>query len=35
MTRPRPTVAEIIRSCLDEFLEKYGFEADARAAPYP
>jgi hypothetical protein len=24
MTRPRPTVAEIIRSCLDEFLEKYG-----------
>jgi hypothetical protein len=24
MTRPRSTVAEIIRSCLDEFLEKYG-----------
>jgi hypothetical protein len=24
MTRPQPTVAEIIRSCLDEFLEKYG-----------
>jgi hypothetical protein len=24
MTRPRPTVAEVIRSCLDEFLEKYG-----------
>ena len=26
MTRPRLTVAEIIRSCLDEFLEKYGAE---------
>src|SRR5580658_3387039 len=24
MTRPRPTVAEVIRSCLDEFMEKYG-----------
>jgi hypothetical protein len=24
MTRPRPTVAEVIRSCLDEFLHKYG-----------
>jgi hypothetical protein len=24
MTRPRLTVAEVIRSCLDEFLEKYG-----------
>jgi Putative transposase/Transposase zinc-binding domain len=24
MTRPRPTVAEVIRSCLDEFLDKYG-----------
>jgi hypothetical protein len=24
MTRPRPTVAEVIRSCIDEFLEKYG-----------
>ena len=24
MTRPRPTVAQVIRSCLDEFLEKYG-----------
>jgi hypothetical protein len=24
MTRPRPTVAEVIRSCLDEFLKKYG-----------
>jgi hypothetical protein len=24
MTQPRPTVAEVIRSCLDEFLEKYG-----------
>src|SRR5205085_1705111 len=24
MTSPRPTVAEVIRSCLDEFLEKYG-----------
>jgi hypothetical protein len=24
MTRPRPTVAEVIRSCLDEFLETYG-----------
>jgi Putative transposase/Transposase zinc-binding domain len=26
MTRTRPTVAEVIRSCLDEFLEKYGSE---------
>lgn len=24
MTPPRPTVAEVIRSCLDEFLEGYG-----------
>jgi hypothetical protein len=24
MTRPRLTVAEVIRCCLDEFLEKYG-----------
>ena len=24
MTRPRLTVAEVIRSCLDEFLEQYG-----------
>ena len=24
MTRPRPTVAEVIRSCVDEFLEQYG-----------
>ena len=24
MTSPRPTVAEVIRSCLDEFLERYG-----------
>jgi hypothetical protein len=24
MIRPRPTVAEVIRSCLDEFLDKYG-----------
>jgi Putative transposase/Transposase zinc-binding domain len=24
MTSTRPTVAEVIRSCLDEFLEKYG-----------
>jgi Putative transposase/Transposase zinc-binding domain len=24
MTRPQLTVAEVIRSCLDEFLEKYG-----------
>jgi Putative transposase/Transposase zinc-binding domain len=23
MTRPRPTVAEVIRSCLDEFMDKY------------
>ena len=23
MTRPRLTVGEVIRSCLDEFLEKY------------
>ena len=26
MTRPRPTVAEVIRSVLDEFLEAYGSE---------
>jgi hypothetical protein len=26
MTRPRLTVAEVIRSCLDEFLEQYGAE---------
>jgi Transposase zinc-binding domain len=26
MTRPRPAVAEVIRSCLDEFLERYGSE---------
>jgi hypothetical protein len=26
MTRSRPTVADVIRSCLDEFLEKYGSE---------
>ncbi len=26
MTRPRLTVAEVIRSCLDEFLERYGSE---------
>jgi Putative transposase/Transposase zinc-binding domain len=24
MTRPRPTVAEVIRSCCDEFLDQYG-----------
>jgi hypothetical protein len=24
MTRPRPSVAEVIRSCVDEFLNKYG-----------
>jgi Transposase zinc-binding domain/Putative transposase len=24
MTAPRPTVAEVIRSCLDEFLNEYG-----------
>jgi Putative transposase/Transposase zinc-binding domain len=24
MTRPRPSVAEVIRSCVDEFVEKYG-----------
>jgi hypothetical protein len=24
MTRPRPTVAEVIRSCLDEFMGRYG-----------
>jgi len=24
MTRPRPTVAEVIRSCLDEFLDEHG-----------
>ena len=24
MTAPRPTVAEVIRSCLDEFLDEYG-----------
>ena len=26
MTRSRLTVAEVIRSCLDEFLERYGLE---------
>jgi Putative transposase/Transposase zinc-binding domain len=26
MTQPRLTVAEVIRSCLDEFLERYGRE---------
>ena len=26
MTPSRPTVAEVIRSCLDEFLERYGGE---------
>lgn len=26
MTPTRPTVAEVIRSCLDEFLERYGSE---------
>jgi Putative transposase/Transposase zinc-binding domain len=26
MTRPRLTMAEVIRSCLDEFLERYGSE---------
>ena len=26
MTPPRPTVAEVVRSCLDEFLERYGSE---------
>ena len=35
MTRPRPTVAEVIRSCLDEFLDEYGRGADARATPRP
>jgi hypothetical protein len=29
MTGPRPTVAEVIRSCLDEFLDKY----DTRLTP--
>jgi Putative transposase/Transposase zinc-binding domain len=29
MTQPRPTVAEVIRSCRDEFLETYG----SRLAP--
>ena len=24
MTRPRPSVAEVIRSCVDEFLNRYG-----------
>jgi len=24
MTQPRPTVAEVVRSCLDEFLDQYG-----------
>jgi Putative transposase/Transposase zinc-binding domain len=24
MTQPRPTVAEVIRSCIDEFVEKHG-----------
>ena len=35
MTRPRPTVAEVIRSCLDEFLERVRLGADARATPRP
>ena len=26
MTPSRPTVAEVVRSCLDEFLERYGSE---------
>ena len=26
MTPTRSTVAEVIRSCLDEFLERYGSE---------
>ena len=26
MTPPRLTVAEVIRSCLDEFLDEYGAE---------
>jgi hypothetical protein len=26
MTPSRPTVAEVVRSCLDEFLERYGLE---------
>jgi hypothetical protein len=26
MTRPRLTTAEVIRSCLDEFLERYGWK---------
>jgi hypothetical protein len=24
MSRPRPTVGEVIRSCIDEFMDKYG-----------
>ena len=35
MTRPRPTVAEVIRSVLDEFLERVRSGADARATPHP
>ena len=35
MTRPRLTVAEVIRSCLDEFLERYGSElVPSNAAPW-
>ena len=36
MTRPRLTVAEVIRSCLDEFLERYGPELtpEQRAAAW-
>ena len=30
MTRPRLTVAEVIRSCRDEFLEKYGVPYDPK-----
>ena len=33
MTRPRLTVGEVIRSCLDEFLEKYGAKTDTGATP--
>jgi Transposase zinc-binding domain len=29
MTSPRPTVAEVIRSCIDEFLEKHGAKLTA------
>lgn len=30
MTGPRPTVAEVIRSCVDKFLEKYGAKLTAQ-----